>query len=97
MVELKNGETYSGILTGVDGFMNLVLNNVICGSRGGNDFFKVLECYIRGNNIKFIRISDDNVSAAKDEMVQREISRPGNRGRPRNESRSSRTRPSKWA
>lgn len=96
MVELKNGETYSGILTGVDGFMNLVLNSAICSSRCGSRFFKMGECYIRGNNIKFIRISDDNVSIAKDEMVRREASRPGNRGRSRNESRTSRGRSSKW-
>ncbi|KAL5369167.1 hypothetical protein CPHLJ_4g2710 [Cryptosporidium parvum] len=96
LVELKNGETYSGILTGVDGFMNLALNNVICNSRDGNGFFKMVECYIRGNNIKLIRISDENINTAKDDMTQRETARLGNRGRPRNETRASRVRSSKW-
>ncbi|OII72099.1 uncharacterized protein cubi_01432 [Cryptosporidium ubiquitum] len=96
LVELKNGETYSGILTGVDGFMNLALHNVICSSRDGTSFFKMIECYIRGNNIKFIRISDENVSVAKDDMTHREAARLGNRGRPRNETRISRGRSSKW-
>ncbi|KAH7647324.1 P-ATPase [Cryptosporidium bovis] len=80
LVELKNGETYSGILTGVDGFMNISLFNVICTSKGGNSFSKMIECYIRGNNIKFIRMDDENIVTAKTEMSQRESARPGSRG-----------------
>lgn len=96
MVELKSGETYAGVLTGVDGFMNLALNNVICTSKDGSSFFKMSECYIRGNNIKFIRMSDENIVTAKDEMTQRESARFGTRGRGRSESRNSRGKPTKW-
>ncbi|KAF7459279.1 putative U6 snRNA-associated Sm-like protein LSm4 [Cryptosporidium felis] len=95
LVELKNGETYSGVLTGVDGFMNLALNNVVCTSNNGNCFLKMTECYIRGNNIKFIRMNDENINTAKEEVANRDSSRSGNRGRGRNESRMPRTKTSK--
>ncbi|KAH8738872.1 LSM domain-containing protein [Cryptosporidium ryanae] len=95
LVELKNGETYSGILTGVDGFMNISLFNVVCTSKCGNSFSKMIECYIRGNNIKFIRMGDENIVTAKTEMIQRESSRPTGRARNRNDFRITRGRTTK--
>ncbi|KAL7068014.1 LSM domain-containing protein [Cryptosporidium serpentis] len=85
MVELKNGETYSGMLIGVDGFMNLVLNNVICTSKDGQRFFRMSECYLRGNNIKYIRMNDDIIGTVKDEMIQRDTVRSSMRSRGRSE------------
>ena len=36
MVELKNGETYSGMLAACDGFMNLHLKNSVCTSKASS-------------------------------------------------------------
>lgn len=59
MVELKNGDTLSGILAACDSFMNLNLKELICTSQDGERFWKMPECYVRGNNIKYFRLPDD--------------------------------------
>jgi len=38
--------------------MNLSLRDVVCTSRDGDKFWKIPECYIRGNNIKSRRWPD---------------------------------------
>ena len=43
MVELKNGESISGILTNCDGFMNLVMQDVVLTSKVVTFKFKSLE------------------------------------------------------
>eukprot|EP00438_Fugacium_kawagutii_P006331 Skav213286 [mRNA] locus=scaffold2236:78191:78950:- [translate_table: standard] len=59
MVELKNGETYSGVLASCDGFMNLHMRDIVCTSRDGERFWKIPECYVRGNSIKYLRLPDE--------------------------------------
>ena len=59
LVELKNGETYNGTLDSCDSWMNLLLTQVICTSKDGARFWSMPEVYIRGNNLKYIRIPDE--------------------------------------
>ncbi len=67
MVELRNGDTYNGKLTGCNVFMNICLSDVVCTSSDGKRFWKMAECYIHGNSIKYLRVPDeiiDEVPAA---------------------------------
>merc|ERR1719497_164621 len=89
MVELKNGETYSGVLASCDGFMNLHMRDIVCTSRDGECFWKIPECYVRGNSIKYLRLPDEVIDMVKDEpQTRKEIrqqfkGRAGGRGRGR--------------
>lgn len=84
-MELKNGETYNGHLVSCDNWMNINLREVICTSRDGDRFWKIPECYVRGSNIKYLRIPDEVIDMVKDEMVKqgksRGTGRPGRGGR----------------
>ena len=51
LVELKNGETLNGHLVNCDTYMNLTLKEVVQTSPEGDKFFRLPECYIRGNNV----------------------------------------------
>lgn len=64
LVELKNGDTYNGHLVNCDTWMNVNLRDVICTSKDGDRFWKMPECYIRGNTIKYIRVPNDVRAAA---------------------------------
>ncbi|ETV73554.1 hypothetical protein H257_11681 [Aphanomyces astaci] len=59
LVELKSGDTYNGQLVNCDTWMNINLKEVICTAKDGDRFWKLPECYIRGNTIKYIRIPDE--------------------------------------
>ncbi|PWZ32581.1 hypothetical protein Zm00014a_008178 [Zea mays] len=59
LVELKNGETYNGHLVNCDTWMNIHLREVICTSKDGDKFWRMPECYIRGNTIKYLRVPDE--------------------------------------
>ncbi|KAK2555039.1 U6 snRNA-associated Sm-like protein LSm4 [Acropora cervicornis] len=87
LVELKNGETYNGHLVSCDNWMNINLREVICTSRDGDRFWRIPECYVRGSNIKYLRIPDEVIDMVKDEMVKqgksRGTGRPGRGGRGR--------------
>lgn len=65
LVELKNGETYSGTLLNNDGFMNLHLTATVCTSANGERFWKMPVCYIRGSSVKYIRFNQEAVNKAK--------------------------------
>merc|ERR1719271_559403 len=67
MVELKNGETYSGVLASCDGFMNLHMRDIVCTSRDGERFWKIPECFVRGNSVKYLRLPDEVIDMVKDE------------------------------
>ncbi|XP_038632508.1 U6 snRNA-associated Sm-like protein LSm4 [Scyliorhinus canicula] len=71
LVELKNGETYNGHLVSCDNWMNINLREVICTSRDGDKFWKMPECYIRGSTIKYLRIPDEIIDMAKEEVVSK--------------------------
>jgi U6 snRNA-associated Sm-like protein LSm4 len=72
LIELKNGDTYNGRLVSCNMFMNICLRDVICTSRDGDRFWKIPECYIRGNSIKYLRIPDEVLEQVSEEDQQRE-------------------------
>ncbi|SCZ90536.1 BZ3500_MvSof-1268-A1-R1_Chr1-3g02049 [Microbotryum saponariae] len=76
LVELKNGETFNGHLAGCDNFMNLTLKE------DGEQFWKLPQCYIRGNNIKYIRVAE-NVRLVKAESRNEYSSTQVTSGSPR--------------
>ncbi|KAH9539138.1 hypothetical protein CY35_15G043200 [Sphagnum magellanicum] len=85
LVELKNGETYNGHLVNCDTWMNIHLREVICTSKDGDRFWRMPECYIRGNTIKYLRVPDEVIDKVQEETVKRSDRRPtvGGRGRGR--------------
>ncbi|KAK6933581.1 LSM domain, eukaryotic/archaea-type, partial [Dillenia turbinata] len=54
LVELKNGETYNVHLVNCDTRMNIHLREVIYVSNDGDRFWRMPECYICGNTIKYL-------------------------------------------
>lgn len=52
LVELKTGETLNGHLVNCDTYMNLTLKEVVQTSPEGEKFFRLPECYVRGNNVR---------------------------------------------
>ena len=52
LVELKNGETLNGHLVACDTYMNLTLKEVVQTSPEGDRFWRLSECYVRGNNVR---------------------------------------------
>lgn len=82
LVELKNGDTYNGHLVNCDTWMNVNLREVICTSKDGDRFWKMPECYIRGNTIKYIRVPNEILDMVnEDDLNKRD--RQANRGRGR--------------
>ncbi|KAF4319072.1 hypothetical protein BBO99_00006472 [Phytophthora kernoviae] len=67
LVELKNGDTYNGHLVNCDTWMNVNLREVICTSKDGDRFWKMPECYIRGNTIKYIRVPNEILDMVNEE------------------------------
>ncbi len=51
LVELKNGETLNGHLVNCDTWMNLTLKEVVQTNPEGDQFFRLPEVYVRGNNV----------------------------------------------
>lgn len=86
MVELKNGETYSGFLVFCDRFMNMHMKNIICTSKDGDRFWKISECYVRGNSVKYIRVQDQAIEQAIEETAEQKARNLG-RGRDRGRGR----------
>ncbi|BFZ61477.1 hypothetical protein YB2330_002543 [Saitoella coloradoensis] len=84
LVELKNGETYNGHLVNCDTWMNLTLREVIQTSMDGTKFHRLPECYIRGSNIKYLRVPDEIIDLVRDQnLAQRSDNRMHARGAPR--------------
>ena len=52
LVELKDGVTLNGHLVNCDTWMNLTLKEVVQTSAEGDQFFRMSEVYVRGNNVK---------------------------------------------
>mmetsp|Transcript_11359 Transcript_11359/g.17080 ORF Transcript_11359/g.17080 Transcript_11359/m.17080 type:complete len:126 (+) Transcript_11359:124-501(+) len=62
-------------------FMNICLRDVICTSKDGERFWKLPECYIRGNSIKYLRIPDEIIDlVTEEEQSQRKAAFRGVRG-----------------
>ncbi|KAF9604932.1 hypothetical protein IFM89_011299 [Coptis chinensis] len=96
LVELKNGETYNGHLVNCDTWMNIHLREVICTSKDGDRFWRMPECYIRGNTIKYLRVPDEVIDKVQEETNKSRTDRkpPGvgrGRGRGRDDASGGRT------
>jgi len=69
LVELKNGETLNGHLVQCDTYMNLTLKEVVQTSPEGDKFFRLPECYVRGNNVCADRRAFDGVGKERGEEL----------------------------
>ena len=72
LVETKNGESYDGILTGADTYMNLRLRDVVVTAPDGLTFCKHPVAFIRGNNIKSIQMPGDILERHVQELKKKE-------------------------
>ncbi|KAK0629891.1 hypothetical protein B0T17DRAFT_526894 [Bombardia bombarda] len=68
LVELKNGETLNGHLMLCDTWMNLTLREVVQTSPEGDKFVRLPEVYVKGNNIKYLRVPDEIIDIVKDQQ-----------------------------
>ncbi|KAH8751969.1 hypothetical protein F5883DRAFT_577235 [Diaporthe sp. PMI_573] len=67
LVELKNGETLNGHLVNCDTWMNLTLKEVVQTSPEGDRFTRLPEAYVKGNNIKYLRVPDEIIDIVKEQ------------------------------
>ncbi|TVY44565.1 putative U6 snRNA-associated Sm-like protein, partial [Lachnellula subtilissima] len=74
LVELKNGETLNGHLVTCDTWMNLTLKEVVQTSPDGDKFFRLPEVYVKGNNIKYLRVPDEIIDIVKDQQQSQQNS-----------------------
>jgi U6 snRNA-associated Sm-like protein LSm4 len=81
LIELKNGDTYNGHLVNCDNWMNINLRDVICTSRDGERFWRIQDCYIRGNTSKYLRIPDEVINQVPEENFSADGGRGRGRGR----------------
>ncbi|KAL2485763.1 Sm-like protein LSM4 [Abeliophyllum distichum] len=64
--------------------MNIHLREVICTSKDGDRFWRMPECYIRGNTIKYLRVPDEVIDKVQEEKSRSDRRPPGvGRGRGR--------------
>lgn len=80
LVELKNGETLNGHLVNCDTWMNLTLKEVVQTSPEGDRFWRLPEVYVRGNNIKYLRVPDEIIDLVKEQQQKDQASRGGRGG-----------------
>ena len=59
LIELKTGDTYNGLLSECDNWMNINLREVIHTSPDGTKFWKLATCFVRGAQIKYMRLEED--------------------------------------
>ena len=57
--------------------------DVICTSRDGDRFWKLAECYIRGNSIKYLRIPEEIIDQVPEEEVKPQRYQGGGGGAPK--------------
>ncbi|KAL1542645.1 putative U6 snRNA-associated Sm-like protein LSm4 [Salvia divinorum] len=63
--------------------MNIHLREVICTSKDGDRFWRMPECYVRGNTIKYLRVPDEVIDKVQEETKSRSDRRPPGVGRGR--------------
>ncbi len=81
LIELKNGDTYSGTLVSCNMFMNITVREVTRTNKDGDKFWNMPECFIRGNSIKYLQIPDQIITTvAEQEIEQRKAFRGGRGG-----------------
>ncbi|AEO66883.1 uncharacterized protein THITE_2115403 [Thermothielavioides terrestris NRRL 8126] len=83
LVELKNGETLNGHLVLCDTWMNLTLREVVQTSPEGDRFMRLPEVYVKGNNIKYLRVPDEIIDIVKEQQSQQSGYRGGRGGQGR--------------
>ena len=81
LVELKNGETLNGHLIQCDTWMNLTLREVVQTSAEGDRFHRLPEVYVRGNNIKYLRVPPEIIEVVREQQARREEQQGGGGGR----------------
>ena len=81
LVELKNGETYNGVLNACDAWMNVHLTKVVCTNKDGDRFHELDTCFIRGNTIKYMCVQEEIIQLAKEENERRAAQRGPYQGR----------------
>merc|ERR1719436_2367696 len=59
------------------------MRDIVCTSRDGERFWKIPECYVRGNSIKYLRLPDEVIDMVKDEPASRKEIRQQFKGRAR--------------
>ncbi|KAJ9145184.1 hypothetical protein NKR19_g6205 [Coniochaeta hoffmannii] len=80
LVELKNGETLNGHLVSCDTWMNLTMKEVVQTSPEADKFMRLPEVYVKGNNIKYLRVPDEIIDIVKDQQAGHQSSFRGGRG-----------------
>ena len=80
-IELKTGECYNGYIQNADYFMNFQLRDVTITASDGNKFFHVSECFVRGNNVKYIRVVEDAIKKAAEQKKINKRTQPNFRGK----------------
>ncbi|KAF2837160.1 Sm-like ribonucleoprotein [Patellaria atrata CBS 101060] len=80
LVELKDGQTLNGHLVNCDSWMNLTLKEVVQTMADGGRFYRLPEVYVRGNNIKYLRIPEEVLDQAKEHQQTQQASRGGRGG-----------------
>ena len=74
LVELKSGDSATGILHSVDSFMNLKLKKVTYIERIGPKFITVDEIFIRGSTINSLQLREDIIDKVKElEQAQKNM------------------------
>ena len=51
-----------------DTWMNVHLREVICTSKDGDRFWRIPECYIRGNTVKYMRVQEEVMDKAVEDQ-----------------------------
>ncbi|PTB61209.1 hypothetical protein M431DRAFT_71570, partial [Trichoderma harzianum CBS 226.95] len=80
LVELKNGETLNGHLVMCDTWMNLTLKEVVQTSPEGDKFMRLPEVYVKGNNIKYLRVPDEIIDQVTEQQKGQQGGFRGGRG-----------------
>ncbi|CZS83913.1 unnamed protein product [Fusarium graminearum] len=80
LVELKNGETLNGHLVSCDTWMNLTLKEVVQTSPEGDRFVRLPEVYVKGNNIKYLRVPDEIIDQVSESQKGQQGGFRGGRG-----------------
>jgi len=55
-------------LVNCDTWMNVHLREVICTSKEGDRFWRIPECYIRGNTVKYMRVQEEVMDKAVEDQ-----------------------------
>ncbi|KAK1237774.1 hypothetical protein MKX07_003610 [Trichoderma sp. CBMAI-0711] len=87
LVELKNGETLNGHLVMCDTWMNLTLKEVVQTSPEGDKFMRLPEVYVKGNNIKYLRVPDEIIDQVTEQQKNQQGGFRGGRGGAHHQSR----------